>query len=229
MPVGDDAPCCRFFLGPSWAPQRQYEDRDTVRTVLANGCYRGLGRRPRGLEKAAPQQLERRFVATSGTAVTEAKRIVVQLDRRSQNPSLREAALDRDQTAIPWWHGRPVAFSYLSRCPRVRSKGPAEIGAQYTVRSPVYPRRELRVTAATRPATEALSELLTEGQAMSQPTPRRALALCAALVTAALTSAGEPTPTKSVPDPHELLKAYERAARAGAPPGRVYKAQVTPH
>ena len=88
-------------------------DLDTVMTVLANGCYRWLGRQLRGFEKAAPKQLYRRFVETSGTAVTEANRIVVQFDRRCHNPILREAALDRDQTPIPWWRGRPIAFSYL--------------------------------------------------------------------------------------------------------------------
>lgn len=88
-------------------------DLDTAMTVLANGCYRWLGRQLRGFEKAAPKQLYRRFVETGGTVVTEANRIVVQLDRRCHNPILREAALDRDQTPIPWWHGRPIDFSYL--------------------------------------------------------------------------------------------------------------------
>jgi hypothetical protein len=88
-------------------------DLDTVTTVLANGCYRWLGRQLRGFEKAAPKQLYRRFVETSGTVVTEANRIVVQFDRRCHNPILREAALDRDQTPIAWWHGRSIAFSYL--------------------------------------------------------------------------------------------------------------------
>src|SRR3954468_16488223 len=32
-------------------------DLDAVLTVLANGCYRWLGRRLRGYEKAAPKQL----------------------------------------------------------------------------------------------------------------------------------------------------------------------------
>jgi hypothetical protein len=88
-------------------------DLDTVMTVLANGCYRWLGRQLRGFEKAAPKQLYRRFVATAGTVITEADRIVVQFDRRCHNPILREAALDGDPIPIPWWYGRSVTFSYL--------------------------------------------------------------------------------------------------------------------
>jgi hypothetical protein len=57
--------------------------------------------------------LYRRFVETAGTVVTEANRLVVQLDRRCHNPILREAALDREPIPIPWCGGRPIAFSYL--------------------------------------------------------------------------------------------------------------------
>jgi dipeptidyl aminopeptidase/acylaminoacyl peptidase len=64
---------------------------------------------------------------------------------------------------------------------------------------------------------------------MSQSVIRRALALCALLAAAALSFAGEqPAPlTKYAPSPEELRQAYERAGRAGAPRGRVYKAQLT--
>src|SRR5262245_30787868 len=75
-------------------------DLDTVLTVLANGCYRWLGRQLRGFEKAAPKQLYRRFVEISGAVLLEADRVVVQFDRRCHNPVLREAALDRDAQGI---------------------------------------------------------------------------------------------------------------------------------
>ena len=88
-------------------------DLDTVMTVLANGCYRWLGRQLRGFEKAAPKQLYRRFVEISGAVLVEADRVVVQLDRRCHNPVLREAALDREGIPVPWWHGRPITFAYL--------------------------------------------------------------------------------------------------------------------
>jgi hypothetical protein len=87
-------------------------DLDTVLTVLANGCYRWLGKQLRGFEKAAPKQLYRRFVETAGTVVTEADRVVVQFERRCHNPILREAARDRDRTPVPWLRGRPITFVY---------------------------------------------------------------------------------------------------------------------
>jgi hypothetical protein len=42
----------------------------------------------------------------------EEERIVVRLDRRSHNPILREAALDRDVPQIPWLGNRRLCFSY---------------------------------------------------------------------------------------------------------------------
>jgi dipeptidyl aminopeptidase/acylaminoacyl peptidase len=66
---------------------------------------------------------------------------------------------------------------------------------------------------------------------MSQPAIRRALALCALLAACALSAAEEKpaAPTKYAPDPEELRQAYQRAGRAGAPRGRVYKSQITPN
>jgi hypothetical protein len=87
-------------------------DLDTALTVVANGCYRWLGHRLHGFEKAAPKQLYRRFVETSGVVEVEEARVVVRFDRRSHNPILREAALDRDGLPIPWLQNRLVAFIY---------------------------------------------------------------------------------------------------------------------
>jgi hypothetical protein len=88
-------------------------DLDTALTVLANGCYRWLGRQLHGFEKAAPKQLYRRFVETSGQVEVEEDRVVVRFDRRCHNPLLREAALDRVTLPIPWLQGRFVNFVYL--------------------------------------------------------------------------------------------------------------------
>jgi hypothetical protein len=71
-------------------------DVDTALTVVANGCYRWLGRQLHGFEKAAPKQLYRRFVETSGLVEVEEDRLVVRFDRRCHNPVLREAVLDRE-------------------------------------------------------------------------------------------------------------------------------------
>jgi hypothetical protein len=88
-------------------------DLDVALTVLANGCYRWLGKHLRGFEKAAPKQLYRRFVETAGVVTIEENRVEVRFDRRSHNPILREAALDREQLTIPWFRDRTITFDYL--------------------------------------------------------------------------------------------------------------------
>jgi hypothetical protein len=87
-------------------------DLDTTLTVLANGCYRWLARQLHGFEKAAPKQLYRRFVETSGLIEVERQRVVVRFDRRSHNPVLREAALDRGTVSVPWLRDCLVTFIY---------------------------------------------------------------------------------------------------------------------
>jgi hypothetical protein len=87
-------------------------DLDVALTVLAHGCYRWLAARLRGFDKVKPKQLYRRFVETGGVVEVEAKRVVVRFDKRSHNPILREAALDRDCSGIPWLHNRPIVFEY---------------------------------------------------------------------------------------------------------------------
>ena len=87
-------------------------DLDVALTVLANGCYRWLASRLRGFEKAKPKQLYRRFVETGGVVEVQAERIVVRFDKRSHNPILREAALDRECPGVPWLGELPVAFEY---------------------------------------------------------------------------------------------------------------------
>jgi hypothetical protein len=87
-------------------------DLDVALTVLAHGCYRWLATRLRGWERAKPKQLYRRFVETAGSVEVRADRVVIHFDRRSHNPILREAALDRDCPPIPWLRQLPVAFQY---------------------------------------------------------------------------------------------------------------------
>lgn len=88
-------------------------DLDTVLTVLANGCYRWLANQLHGFANSKPKQLYRKFVETSGTVEIESgRRIVVYFDRRSHNPILNEAQLDRASPKIPWLAGHPLAFNY---------------------------------------------------------------------------------------------------------------------
>ena len=87
-------------------------DLDTALTVIANGCYRWLASRLQGFEKTDPKRLYRRFVETAGTVTVQPDRLTVALDRRSHNPILREAALDRDALPVPWLGQRKVEFTY---------------------------------------------------------------------------------------------------------------------
>ena len=80
--------------------------------VIAHGSYRWLASRLRGFEKAAPKQLYRRFVATGGTVQIQGDGITVGFERRSHNPILREAALDREPIPIPWLGKRRLAFTF---------------------------------------------------------------------------------------------------------------------
>jgi hypothetical protein len=88
-------------------------DLDCALTVLASGCYRWLGKQLRGFEAAAPKQLFRRFVETAGVVEVEEGRVVVRFDRRSHNPVLREAALDKEPLPIPWLGNRLISYVYL--------------------------------------------------------------------------------------------------------------------
>jgi hypothetical protein len=101
-----------FHLNCLSSEVRLNVDVDAALTVLANGCYRWLGSRLKGWDKSRPKDLYRRFVETSGLVEVQADRVVVRLDRRSHNPVLREAALDRDRTPIPWLGNRPVQFTF---------------------------------------------------------------------------------------------------------------------
>jgi hypothetical protein len=51
-------------------------------------------------------------VETAGTVTIRDDRLAVAFDRRSHNPILREADLDRDSPPIPWLGRRRLEFSY---------------------------------------------------------------------------------------------------------------------
>jgi hypothetical protein len=105
--------CVNFFHLDCLASEvRLNVDLDAATTVLAQGCYRWLGRQLKGYEKAQPKQLYRLFVETAGAVEVRQDRVVVALDRRSHNPILREAALDKDAPPVPWLANRRVQFVY---------------------------------------------------------------------------------------------------------------------
>jgi hypothetical protein len=67
----------------------------------------------RSFERAAPKQLFRKFVETSGAVEIEQYRIVVGFDKLSHDPILREAALDQSTHKIPWLWNFPLDFRHL--------------------------------------------------------------------------------------------------------------------
>jgi hypothetical protein len=87
-------------------------DLDVALTVLANGCYRWLAHQLHGFDKSAPKQVYRKFVETGGRVEIRSDQILVRFDKRSHNPILREAQLDKECPPIPWLGNRPVAFAY---------------------------------------------------------------------------------------------------------------------
>jgi hypothetical protein len=87
-------------------------DLDVALTVLANGCYRWLAHQLHGFDKSAPKQVYRKFVETGGRVEIRSDQILVRFDKRSHNPILREAQLDKGCPPIPWLGNRPVAFAY---------------------------------------------------------------------------------------------------------------------
>ncbi len=88
-------------------------DLDVPLTVIANGCYRWLASRLRGFENSKPKQISRKLVETSGgVTVLPNRTLQVTFDRRTHNPILREAALTKNHTKIPWLNGYRIDFDF---------------------------------------------------------------------------------------------------------------------
>ena len=88
-------------------------DLDVTLTVIANGCYCWLARQLKGFDKTKPKQLYRKFVETAGQIEVVSPRCLrVRFERRSHNPILREAALDKDCPPIPWLKNFRIEFQY---------------------------------------------------------------------------------------------------------------------
>jgi hypothetical protein len=73
-----------------------------------------LAHQLKGFDKAKPKQLYRKFVETSAVKSKSCphRRLLVTFDRRSHNPILREAALDRNCPPIPWLGNFRLEFGY---------------------------------------------------------------------------------------------------------------------
>lgn len=103
-----------FHLDCLCSEVRLNVDLDVTLTVIAHGCYRWLARQLKGFDQAKPKQLCRKFVETGGVIeVGTNRRLLITFDRRRHNPILREAALDRHCSAIPWLKKYRIEFNYL--------------------------------------------------------------------------------------------------------------------
>lgn len=85
---------------------------DVAMTLLANGCYRWLSQRLKGCGHMEPKQLYRKFVETGGHLTVRGDQILVSLDRRSHNPIIAQAGLDRDSRPIPWLGEKRLCLDY---------------------------------------------------------------------------------------------------------------------
>lgn len=85
---------------------------DVVLTVLANGCYRWLSQRLRGCETMEPKQLYRKFIETGGSLNVRGDEIIIRFERRSHNPIIAQAHLDKASRPIAWLGGKRLRFEF---------------------------------------------------------------------------------------------------------------------
>jgi len=85
---------------------------DVVLTVVANGCYRWLAKNLKGCEKMEPKQLYRKVIETGGYVINQGNEIIIQLDRRSHMPIVKQALLDKLNPNIPWLNGKKLRFEF---------------------------------------------------------------------------------------------------------------------
>ena len=87
-------------------------DLNVVLCVLAQALLAAFRTRlGSGYAAATPDTLQRRFLDSSGTIISDGDTITVRIDRRAYSPVLRQATLPAD-TTVPWWHGRRLHFEF---------------------------------------------------------------------------------------------------------------------
>ena len=87
-------------------------DFDLTLTVCAHLVYQCLARRLKGFETSTPQTLYRKFVNTPGHIEVGNSELLVMFEKRSHNPILKEAHLDRPTSPIPWCDGRRLRMIF---------------------------------------------------------------------------------------------------------------------
>jgi transposase len=80
-------------------------DFDLTLTVCAHLLYQCFARRLKGFETATPASLYRKFINTPGRVEIAQRELNLIFDKRSHNPILVEAGLQRPTPPIPWCGG----------------------------------------------------------------------------------------------------------------------------
>ena len=86
-------------------------DLDVVLSVLAHTLCNAIRRRLPGYATATPDTLQRRFLNTGGLILHHRNETIVQLNRRTYSPVLRQADIPATIT-VPWWGGRQLRYKY---------------------------------------------------------------------------------------------------------------------
>ena len=87
-------------------------DLDIVLCVLAQALLAAFrARLGPGYATATPDTLQRRFLDTPGTILSDTDTITVVLNRRAYSPVLRQSDLPAD-TVVPWWQGRRLRLQF---------------------------------------------------------------------------------------------------------------------
>jgi hypothetical protein len=97
-----------FHLDCLCSDVRLNVDFDLTLTVLADLLYRSLAERLKGLARAGPARLFRKFVDTPGVIEITAGGVTVRLSKRAHNPLLKEAGLTKPTRPVPWLGDRSV-------------------------------------------------------------------------------------------------------------------------
>lgn len=87
-------------------------DFDVTTTVLASLLYRMLASKLSGFESCGPKLLFRKFVLSKATVMVTPQAVKVYFSKRSHNPIVKAAALDKTAPPITWLGNRRTLLIY---------------------------------------------------------------------------------------------------------------------
>ena len=85
---------------------------DVLMTMIAHALYHFLSQRFRGFEQCRSSTIFRKFLNMKADIVIEGNDIVVTYPRRSHNPIIKAAQLDKTPTPISWLGDRKMLFKF---------------------------------------------------------------------------------------------------------------------